>query len=231
MTATKERISLSEQTLAILKNFAGINSNILIRPGNVIRTVSPMKNIMAEATIQEEFDREVGIFDLNQFLGTISLFDSPEFEFEDNHVNIYGKNGASVRYYYSAPNLITTVNKNIDMPEAAVTFELKQKNLIELQKAASVLGLPDLCVQTDGDVLQMVAVDKKISSSNSYSIDLGELPHGDHDFKFYFRVENLKMIGGDYDVSIAKSVVSQFEHKTSDVKYWIALESDSVYNG
>jgi len=226
-----EKIKLSEKTLAILKNFSGINSNILIKPGSTLKTVSSMKNIMSEAQIEEEFDREVAIWDLNQFLGTVSLFDSPEFEFEDNHVNIYGKNGSSVRYYYSASNLITSPTKDIVMPEAVVTFDLKQRDLIELQKAASVLGLPDICVRPNGDMLEMVAIDKKVNSSNTYSVNLGELPTADEDFKFYFRVENLKMLSGDYEVSIAKSVVSQFEHKTADIKYWIALEADSVYNG
>lgn len=224
-----EKITLSEKTLSVLKNFSGINSNILIKPGNLIRTVSPMKNIMAEAVIEEEFDREIAIWDLNQFLGTISLFDIPEFEFEDTYVNITGKNGASVRYYYSAPNLITTVNKEISMPEVVVDFELKQADLLELQKASSVLGLPDLSVQCDGDKLEMVSIDKKIKSSNSYSVGLGELPT-DNEFKFYFRVDNLKMLSGDYDVSIARSVVSKFVHKSMDLKYYIALESDSVYN-
>jgi len=230
MTATKT--VLSEKTLAILKNFAGINSNILIKPGNTLTTVSHMKNILAEAEIEETFDREIAIWDLNQFLGTISLFDKPSFEFDENHVIISGNNGSSVRYFYSAPNLITAPSKKITMPEVAVDFELRQRDLIELQKAAAVLGLPDLCVQADGDSLVMSALDKKASnSSNTYSIELGELPHGDHDFKFFFKVENLKMITGDYDVSIAKQVVSHFTHKTSGVQYWIALESDSVYNG
>lgn len=229
-TATKT--VLSEKTLAILKNFAGINSNILIKPGATLTTVSPMKNIMAEAEIEEEFDREIAIWDLNQFLGTISLFDKPSFEFDENHVMISGNNGSSVRYFYSAPNLITTPSKKITMPDSVVDFELRQRDLIELQKAAAVLGLPDLCVQTEGDTLVMTAVDKKASnSSNTYSIELGELPNDGHDFKFFFKVDNLKMIAGDYDVSIAKQVVSHFVHRTSGVQYWIALESDSVYNG
>lgn len=229
---TKTKTVLSEKTLAILKNFAGINSNILIKPGNTLTTVSPMKNIMAEAEIEEDFDREIAIWDLNQFLGTISLFDNPTFEFNENHVMISGKNGSSVRYFYSAPNLITTPSKKITMPDSVVEFELRQRDLVELQKAAAVLGLADLCVQTEGETLMMTAVDKKANnSSNSYSIDLGELAADAPDFKFFFKVENLKMIGGDYDVSIAKQVVSHFVHRTSGVQYWIALESDSVYNG
>ncbi len=225
-----QRVTLSDTTLGILKNFSGINSNILIRPGNVLKTVSPMKNIMGSATIEETFDREIAIWDLNQFLGTISLFDKPDFEFEDNFVTIYGEKGASVQYFYSAPNLITTVNKDIDMPDIAVSFELKQKQLHEIQKASSVLGVPDLCVRSNGDKIEMVALDKKVSSSNSYSIDLGEnQSSGGADFKFFFKVENLKMVSGDYTVNISEKVVSEFVNTSLDVTYYIALESDSVY--
>ena len=225
-----QRVTLSDTTLGILKNFSGINSNILIRPGNVLKTVSPMKNIMGSATIEETFDREIAIWDLNQFLGTVSLFDKPDFEFEDKFVTIYGEKGASVQYFYSAPNLITTVNKDIEMPDIAVSFELKQKQLHEIQKASSVLGVPDLCVRSNGENIEMVAIDKKVSSSNSYSIDLGENhSSGGADFKFYFKVENLKMVSGDYTVNISEKVVSQFVNTSLDVTYYIALESDSVY--
>ena len=225
-----QRVTLSDTTLGILKNFSGINSNILIRPGSTIKTVSPMKNIMGSATIEESFDREIAIWDLNQFLGTISLFDKPEFEFEDKYVTVHGENDASVRYYYSAPNLITTVNKEIEMPATAVSFELKQKQLNEIQKASSILGVPDLCVRSNGANLEMAALDKKVSSSNSYSIDLGENHSSDGaDFKFYFKVENLKMISGDYTVNISEKGVSEFVNTSLDVSYYIALESDSVY--
>tara|TARA_R110002096_G_scaffold6583_2_gene30116 strand:- start:232 stop:924 length:693 start_codon:yes stop_codon:yes gene_type:complete len=224
------KITFSENTTNILKNFSGINSNILIRAGNTIRTLGPMKNILAEATIAENFDRQVGIWDLNQFLGTISLMESPDFDFEDGYVDISGKNGASVRYYYSAPELLTTTNKPITMPETVVQFDLNQSQLIEVQKASSVLGLSDLCVRSDGSSMEMVALNKKTPSSNSYSIDLGGVHDSDHAYEFYFKVDNLKVLSGNYDVQIAETNISQFTHKTLDLKYWIALEADSTYN-
>ena len=229
--AVANKIKLTDNTVNILKNFSGINSNILIKPGDVIRTLSPMKNIMAEAKIDEEFERQIGIWDLNQFLGTISLLETPEFDFEDGYVDIAGKNGASVRYYYSAPELLTSTDKSITMPDLAIEFDLNQKDLLEVQKASAVLGLSDLCVQSSGDTLQVVAIDKKTPSSNTYSIDVGEVFEDAPLFKFYFKVENLKMLSGDYNVKIAKSSVAEFSHKTLDLKYWIALESDSSYGG
>ena len=229
MTTATETMKLSSQTLDILKNFSSINSNILIKPGNKITTISPVKNVVAETTVSETFPTEFGVWDLNKLLGTISLFDDAEFSFDEKSMAISGKN-ASVEYYYCEPRLLTTLDKEIKMPDGVVDFELTQKQFQELQKAASVLQLPDLCLRSNGERMELVVLDKQTSSSNNYSIDMGELSHGDHDFTFYFKVENLKLFPGDYSVIVSDSVVSEFTHKSLDLKYWIALEADSVYN-
>ena len=228
---TLNTMKLSKETIEILKNFSTINSNILVEPGNVIKTISPVKNVMSEATVSETFDTQFGIWDLGKFLGTISLFDDAEFFFEENYVTIAGSNGTKVTYYFSEPKLLTTINKNINMPESVVSFVLKENDFAELQKAASVLQLPDLCLRTDGGRMELVALDKKDSTSNNYSIDLGALSHDDHDFEFYFKVENLKLMSGDYDVEVTDKGVSKFTSKSLDLTYWIALESDSRYGG
>ena len=228
---TLTNMKLSKNTLDILKNFSTINSNILVEPGNVIKTVSPVKNVMAQATVKETFDCQFGIWDLGKFLGTISLFEDPDFSFDDKHVTISGSNGTKVTYYYSEPKLLTTINKDIKMPETVVSFELKNDDFSELQKAAAVLQLPDLCLRSDGGRMQLVALDKKDSTSNNYSIDLGILPHDDHDFEFYFKVENLKLLPGNYDVEVTEKVVSKFTNQDLSLCYWIALESDSRYEG
>lgn len=231
MTVTQSCTKISKDTFDVFKNFSTINSNILVKPGNVIRTVSPVKNIMAEAAISETFDTQFGIWDLNKFLGTVSLFTDPEFYFEDNKVVIQGKNGASVVYYYAEPRLLTTIDKEIKMPEVVVNFTLTNSGLNEIQKAASVLQLPDLVVRSSNTgTIELVTLDKKDPSSNSYSLEVGDNENGT-DFNFYFKVENLKVLPGDYDVSVTEKVVSQFEHSTKDLKYWIALESDSTYGG
>lgn len=229
--STATAMKLSQETLDILKNYAGINSNILVEPGNTIRTVSPVKNVLAEAEVEETFDTQFGIWDLNKFLSTVSLFADPEFEFNDNYVIISGKGGSSVKYFYSEPQLLTTVNKKINMPDSVVDFTLKESDYSELLRAGSVLQLPDLAVRTNGGIMEMVIHDKEDATSNSYSIELGPIPHDDHEFNFNFKIENLKMISGDYDVSITDKVVSQFVNQNQNVKYWIALESDSTYKG
>jgi hypothetical protein len=159
------------------------------------------------------------------------LFPDPEFHFEDNKVIIQGKTGASVVYYYAEPRLLTTIDKEIKMPKVVVDFTLTNSGLNEIQKAASVLQLPDLVVRSsDTGTIELVALDKKDPSSNSYSLDVGDNENGT-EFNFYFKVENLKVLPGDYDVSVTEKIVSQFDHTTKDLKYWIALESDSTYSG
>ena len=224
---TMTKMKMSSKTLNLLKNYASINSNILVKPGNKIATISPVKNVMSEAIVEEDFDTEFGIWDLNKFLGVVSLFDKPEFAFSEKSVTIYG-GSASVEYYYSEPSLLSVPTKSIDMPEGVVSFKLTQKNFAELQKASSVLQVSDLAVRTNGDNLELAVLDKNDVTSNCYTIDLGEVAGG-HDFCFYFKVENLKMIEGDYNVDISNKNISQFSG--NDVVYWIALETDSKYNG
>jgi len=196
----------------------------------MITTISPVKNVMSEALVTENFDTEFGIWDLNKFLGVVSLFDKPEFDFDEKFVTISGSGGASVQYYYSEPSLLSVPTKSITMPEPVVTFKLTQKNFSELQKASAVLQVSDLAVRTDGDMLQLAVLDKNDVSSNCYTIDLGEI--GDNqDFCFYFKVENLKMIEADYDVKISDKNISQFTSTNNELIYWIALETDSRYNG
>ena len=229
---THHGLTLSRRTLDILKNFASINSNILVKPGNTIKTVSPIKNVMGKATIEETFDVEFGIWDLNKFLGTISLFDDPEFEFHEKYAVIRDiKNKSEVVYYYSEPRLLTTVDKEINMPDSVVNFSLTDRTFNDILRAASVLQVSDISVRSNGEEMEIVALDKNDPTTNNYSVSLGALPDGNHDFSFYFKAENFKMIPGDYDVSITKKVISRFKKTNDDLTYWVALESDSYYNG
>lgn len=225
-TATK----LSKQTLDILKNFASINSNILVSPGNVIKTISPVKNVMSQAVVKENFDTEFGIWDLNKFLGVVSLFNDPEFYFNEKYVEIVGNNGTRVVYHYSEPKLLTTVTKEIRMPDAVVNFTLEQDDFSELQKASGVLQLPDLCLRNCSEGIELVAVDKKDSSSNNYSVLVGN-DYANGDFEFFFKTENLKLLPGDYQISLCEKLAIQLQHADIDAGYVIAVTSDSVYNG
>jgi hypothetical protein len=227
MAATTS-VKISKETLSVLKNFSQLNSNILVRPGNVISTVTPAKNVMAEATIGENFEVEFGIWDLNKFLGTVSLFDSPSFDFSEKSVRISGNNGSAVTYYYSEPSLLTVVNKKVQMPETVISFEFTESMFSDLQRAASVLQLPDMSIRSEGGEIVAVALDKKDPTSNNYTVVLDDY-RSDASFNFNFKIDNMKMLAGDYQVDICESVVSSFTNKNVDVKYWIALETDSTY--
>jgi len=227
MAATTS-VKISKETLSVLKNFSQLNSNILVRPGNVISTVTPAKNVMAEATIGENFEVEFGIWDLNKFLGTVSLFDSPSFDFSEKSVRISRNNGSAVTYYYSEPSLLTVVNKKVQMPETVISFEFTESMFSDLQRAASVLQLPDMSIRSEGGEIVAVALDKKDPTSNNYTVVLDDY-RSDASFNFNFKIDNMKMLAGDYQVDICESVVSSFTNKNVDVKYWIALETDSTY--
>jgi len=229
---TQTAITLSQRTLDIFKNFSTINSNILVKPGNKLVTISPVKNVMAEATVEETFDIEFGIWDLSKFLGTISLFDKPEFEFHDKFILISDeKKKSEVTYHYSEPRLLTTVNKEINMPDSVVDCTITQDTFNDILKASSVLQVNDITIRPNGNGIEIVALDKSDATSNNYSIYLGDLPHNDNDFTFNFKAENLKMLPGDYDVKITDKVISQFKRVNDELTYWVALESDSFYRG
>jgi hypothetical protein len=225
--ATQTGMNLSQQTLTVLKNFATINSNIYITEGNEIKTVSPMKNIMATSTIDEEFEQDFGIWDLNKLLGTVSLFNNPMFIFEEDYLLIEG-GGSSVKYYYSDPRLLTVVNDTVNMPKPVVSFELTNSTFNDIMKASSVLQLSDLTLRSNNSDIELVAIDKTDITSNNYSIVVGD-NKSNADFSFFFKAENLKILPGDYNVQISDKGVSQFTHQDIELDYWIALESDSKY--
>ena len=227
MSATMNKITISPDTLNILKNFASINSNLHVKPGQTITTISPSATILAEAKVEESFDTEFGIWDMAKFLSTVSLFKDAEFSFEDTHVTISSAGSkASVKYFYSDPQLLTKSDKKITMPKIAVSFHLNSNDMAAILKAASVLQAPDMCIESCDDGVCIRVCDKKDPTAHSWSLTVAENPD-DSTFKFWFKVENLKMIAGDYDVHLAEKRVAKFEGTTIPVNYWVAMESDS----
>lgn len=233
MTSTKtmktNSITISKRTLEILKNFACINSGIIVNHGNTLNTLSSTKNILAEAKVNETFSKSFAIWDLNKFLGTVSLFKDPEFVFEDNYITV--KSGkSSVRYYYCDPKLVTSTSKKISMPSAVVQFDLTAKDFADIIKAASVLQVGHLCVRSsaDGKHIELAAIDRGDVTSNFYSLVVGDNTTG-ATFEFIFDVDNLKILPGDYSVAISEKVVSSFSNKNEPLTYWIALNADSTY--
>jgi hypothetical protein len=228
MKLKENTMKLSENTLTVLKNFAGINNSILVKQGNRLRTISVAKNILAEADITEEFPREFAIYDLNQFLNGLSLHQDPDLDFaEESHITIReGKR--RVKYFYADPNvIISPPEKEIKLPSQDVCFQLETGSLEKLLKAAAVYQLPDLSAVGGAGVIRLVVRDKKNDTSNEYSIVVGET---DKEFTFNFKVENIKIIPGAYDVVVSEKLLSQFTNTKFGVTYYIALEPDSNIN-
>ena len=220
-------MKLSDKTLSVLKNFSTINQSILFKQGTKLRTISVMKNILAEATISEEIPKDFGIYDLSQFLNGLSLHQSPELDFaNDGHVVIKEGRMRS-KYFFADPNvIITPPEKAIDLPSEDVSFELRTEQLDKLLKAAAVYQLPDLAVVGGEGVVKILVRDKKNDTSNDFSIVVGET---DKEFSFNFKVENIKILPGTYDVIVSQKLLSRFVSKNHDLTYFIALEPDSTF--
>ena len=221
-------MQLSSDTVAVLKNFADINQNILVQKGNTLTTISTMKNILAEAEISDSIPQEFAIYDLPEFLRSIDLFQKPSLNFEgESHVNIAdGNSKQSVKYFFADKSVIVAPTKTITMPDTFVSFTFKKDMFEELMKGITTLGLPDIAVIGDGTAIKMVATDKKNKSSNTYSVDISP---SDKKFTAYFKAENFKMVPDDYDVAVSSQKISHFVNRTRPVKYWIALEPDSTF--
>ena len=224
----KERtMKLSDNALAILKNFAGINNSILVKQGNKLRTISVAKNILAEAEIKEEFPRDFAIYDLNQFLNGLSLHQDPDLDFnQDSYLSI--KEGElRVKYFFADPNvIIAPPEKEITLPSQDVCFQLDSVTLDKLVKAAAVYQLPDMSAIGGNGIIKLVVRDKKNDTSNEYAIVVGETSDN---FEFNFKVENIKIIPGAYEVVVSSKLLSQFTNTQHNLKYYIALEPDSTF--
>ena len=220
-------MKLSDNALAILKNFAGINNSILVKQGNKLRTISVAKNILAEAEIKEDFPRDFAIYDLNQFLNGLSLHQDPDLDFnQDSYLSI--KEGKRrVKYFFADPNvIIAPPEKEIILPSQDVCFQLDSVTLEKLIKAAAVYQLPDMSAIGENGVIKLVVRDKKNDTSNEYAIVVGETSD---DFEFNFKVENIKIIPGAYEVVVSSKLLSQFTNTQHNLKYYIALEPDSSF--
>ena len=221
-------MNLTDKTLTILKNFAGINNSILVKQGNQLRTISVAKNILAEAEIEEDFPREFGIYDLNQFLNGLGLHQDPDLDFSPDSYLTIREGRRRVKYFYADPAVIVAPpEKEITLPSEDVHFQLESTSLEKLLKAAAVYQLPDFCVVGKAGAVKLVVRDKKNDTSNVYDITVGET---DKEFTFNFKVENIRIIPGSYDVVVSSKLLSKFTNTQYNLKYFIALEPDSTFN-
>tara|TARA_X000001036_G_C20572042_1_gene763074 strand:- start:322 stop:984 length:663 start_codon:yes stop_codon:yes gene_type:complete len=218
-------MKLSNGTINVLKNFSTINQNLVIKEGSDISTMSAMKNIVAKAKVEEAFTKEFAIYDLNEFLSALSLFEKPDLDFQDDYVVITEEGSAkSLKYWYSDPSVVTTPTRDITMPSKELQFDFSSDSLAEITKAASVIGAPDMVLEKG----KLRVTDKKNTTANDYATEL-DVPDSDVDYKFWFKVENLKLLPGSYSVEVSSKNISRFSNSNVDIEYFIALEPESSY--
>ena len=223
-------MELSSRTVEILRNFSTINPNIVVNGGNVLKTMSIAKNIVSRAEIEETFPNTFGIYDLSEFLSVLSLVDRPSITFGENFCTVSDGSGlSSVKYFYSDPEMLSAPKKDIVMPECEVKFLLTNETLSKIKRASSALGYDNISIRPNGNSIEINVVDANDSTSNSYSVLVeGSFPEVT-DFNCIMGVGNMKLLGGDYEVSVSTKLISHFKSTDSDTQYFIALEKSSTY--
>jgi len=218
------KMKLSKETLSLIKNYASINNNLLFKPGNILSTIAVSNTIMSSSTVAETFPNEFGIYDVNEFLAVLSLFEDPDLEFSEKTVAIKQGN-SSIKYFAAAPNSIVVPKKEIIFPAAEINFKLEANVLAMILKTAPILKSTDVALLGDGSTINVVVGDKKNATSNAYTYTLGTTTSV---FKVNLKIDNLKMVPGDYDVSISSKKISRFKGD-GDLVYYVAIEADSTF--
>jgi len=224
-------MKLSNDTLSVLKNFGAINQGIFFKKGKTLKTVSSHKNILAEVNIKEDIPADFGVYDLNNFLSVVSLHkDDPTFEFDEKHVVIVGNKGRSkIKYRFCEPTMIVTPpEKELTMPDPEISFELKQEDFEWILRAAGVLASPQIAIDSDGKVINVVTLDLQNDSAHTESLEIGK--GNDNKYRMIFKTENIsKILVGTYDVNISSKGISNFKNKNIPLQYWITTEQGSKF--
>ena len=219
-------MKLSKSTLTIIKNFAAINGSIVLKAGDKLTTISEGKNVMAEATVEDTFPLDFGIYDVNEFLSVVSLFSNTELDFNEKYVVVSDGGANKIKYFAAGEGIVKPAPSNIRFPSPEIEFSLAADQLTMILKTASVLKSNDVSfVGADGKLSVLVA-DKKNDTSNAYTVELGET---DRDFVCNLKVENLKFIQGDYEVAISSKKITRFKNSQIDLTYYVAAETDSSF--
>jgi len=222
-------MKISKETLEVLKNFSAINPNLVISEGNKLSTIADAKNIMAAAVVSESFPKKVGIYDLNEFLSALSLIEDPDFEFGDNDVSIKSNN-ATLTYRYADTSILTSPEKEVNMPPTDVEVNLTADDIAQIRRAGSALNHPVVSITTEhgNDAVYLQVKDPNNSSANVYSHKVCSASSDDA-YDYQFLIANLKLIPGDYKVAVSSKLISNWECiNNTSVKYWIALEKTST---
>lgn len=233
----EKNMILSDDTLNVLKNFATINPNLVFKPGQRLSTISEAKTIMAKAEIVEDFPQEFGIYDLNEFLSVYGLIENPQLNFEEKSVLISNTVGGDIptnqqkiKYFYAERDILTTPQKDISMPEAEVGINLTEDVMNQVRKAAAVLGHTELELSGENGVITASVSDSRDATSNSFSVEVDRDNSCKNEFNFVISIPNLKLLPGDYFVSISSKLISNWTNSNYPIEYFIALEKNSEFH-
>lgn len=219
-------MNISKETLTLIRNFASINGSLILTKGSKLRTISEAKNVVAEVDIIESFPQDFAIYDLNEFLSAVSIFGATVLDFKDKYVDISDGGRSKIKYFAAGEGVVKAPPSSIKFPSSDVEFSLDAGQLNVIFKTSSALKAPDLTITGDGKEITAMVHDKKNPSSNAYEMELGSC---DQEFKAHLKIENLKMLPGEYSVEISKKKISRFKNKEIDLTYYIAIESDSEF--
>ena len=219
-------MKLSKETTEILKNFAAINPSLIFQAGTVQKTVSPQKTVLAKANVSEKFDKDFAIYDLTQFISTVSMFEDPELKLGDDSVVITNGKAKTTLRYAKADLIQSPPSKEINLPSTEISFTLEAAALQSALRAAGVLALPELALVGKNGKAYLSAIDSRNQGSNSFEYEVGDAKAN---YMMIFKIENLKLLNRDYEVRVSSKGISHFASKTGDVEYWIATEQGSKY--
>ena len=219
-------MKLNEQTIAVLRNFSEINQSLEFKTGNLLRTVSPQKNILASAEVPDKFPVEFSVYELNKFLGVHGLMTNPELEFHEKHLTFSDSIREAGYVYCETSMFVTPPEKDISFPDPEIKFDLTETDLENIMKAASVLDTPEIAVIGHDGKIKLVTIDTANASSDTFSVELGNTSDT---YRMVFKTENFKMMKGNYEVAISSKGISHFKLKGGNLQYWIATEATSNY--
>ena len=221
-------MNISNETMEVLKNFASINPNLVFQPGQTLKTISEAKNIMAVAETVEDFP-EFGVYDLNEFLSVLNLISTPTLSYESNLVKIES-DVSKVKYFFSDKEILTTPQKDITMPDAEFGVEISADIISQIRKAAAVLGHSELSISGEDGIIKLAVLDSKDSSANVFEMNLDADNSCKNKFNFILNIPNLKLLDGDYFVTISSKLISQWTNSNYPINYFIALEKSSEFH-
>ncbi len=221
--------NLSTETLEILKNFATINPNLVVKAGEPLSTIAEAKNVFAKAAITDPFESDFGIYDLNEFINVVNLVGDPELEFSADSVLL--KNGRSkASYRFADSDILTAPTSEIKMPDSEVSVTVTDDQLAQVRKAAAVLGHSVVSIVGKAGVVSLTVTDNKNSSANTFDMVIDEDNACTAEFDFQFLIANIRTIGGDYKVDVSSKFISKWQHEANAIEYFIALEKTSTFN-